>query len=360
MNALKPGHSAPGMRRTARIVLPVLAVLALVAFAGWRMLAPSERVTFSADFTKTVGLYPGSDVQVLGVPVGDVTAVTPRGDHVRVTMELDAGQRVDAATAAVIVAPTMVSDRFVQLTKPYAGGTPLADNAVIPADRTAVPVEIDQLYESLTSVGEQLGPRGINSHGALSRFLTVAAENLDGQGASFNTMIREFGKASGALNHSDRDFFDTLKNLKEFNDMLGSNDSGVKQANKQFAAVTSYLATDREDMAAAVANLGGAMSVLTKFVRENRDSLKSSVENLRQPTAVLTKQKKSIAEAVRVIPLALQNFLNAYDPSTGVMDGRGNLNELSLWTTNGLSARSTPSAPPQLLPQVDRSEGATR
>lgn len=360
MKARKENHSASAMQRSLRIIVPVLVALALVAFAGWRMLDPGTRTTFSADFTKTIGLYPGSDVQVLGVPVGEVTAVTPMGDHVRVTMELDHGQQVDAGTAAVIVAPTMVSDRFVQLTKPYDGGTALADGAVIPADRTAVPVEIDQLYRSLTSVGEQLGPDGINSHGALSRFLTVAARNLDGQGTNINTAIREFGKASGALSHSDRDFFATLENLKEFNDMLGANDAGVRHANEQFAAVTSYLAGDRQDMARAVSNLGDAMSVLTRFIRENRSHLKASIDNLRRPTALLAQQKRSLAEAVRVMPLALQNFLNAYNPATGTVDGRGNLNELSVWAKNGLSARTSAGAPPMLLPGVDRGEGGAR
>ena len=75
---------------------------------------------------------------------------TAVGDKVRVSMHLDRGQSAAADTAAVIVAPTLVSDRYVQLTKPYTSGKRLASGATI--TQTAVPVEIDKLYQSLDSI----------------------------------------------------------------------------------------------------------------------------------------------------------------------------------------------------------------
>ncbi len=337
--------------RTAAVAI-VVAMLAVAGIGLW-MVDREEPVRLSADFRETVGLYPGSDVQILGVPVGRVTKVTPRGGVVRVSMELDRGQRVGADTAAVIVAPTLVSDRFVQLTKPYAGGQALSSGTTIPMERTAVPVEIDELYASLDDLGQQLGPNGINKNGALSRFLDVAAANLDGQGTDLNTMIAEFGKATDTLADTDQDFFATLANLKEFNDMLVSNDRGVARANRQFAEVAGYLAEDREDISAAIANLGSALGILDDFIRDNRAHMTSSLESLRGPTKTLTRQQRSLEEAVRMAPVLVQNFLASYGSSTNTLDGRGNLNELTLWSGNGLSARTSPSAPPVMVPGVD-------
>ncbi len=53
-----------------------------------------------------------------------------------------------------MVAASVVSDRYVQLTPAYTSGPQLADDAVIPVSRTAVPVEVDQIYASL----DQLSP----------------------------------------------------------------------------------------------------------------------------------------------------------------------------------------------------------
>ncbi|TNC52281.1 MCE family protein [Mumia zhuanghuii] len=325
----------------------VIAALGLSGFASDRVIAAGG-TEVTALFDATIGLYPGSDVQVLGVAIGTVTAVEPDGGKVRVSMKLDRGQRVAADTSAVIIAPTLVSDRFVQLTEPYVGGAMLESGDEI--TKTAVPVEIDELYASLNDVGEKLGPEGANRNGALSELLTVAAENLKGQGADINTMFGEFSEATSTLSSSDDDLFATIANLKEFNDMLVENDTSVAQVNRQFEAVTDFLAEDRQSMAGAIASLGDSLAVLDDFIRENRGNLKTSVDKLTGPSRVLVNQQESLDEAVRTIPLALQNFLNAYNIETNTVDGRGNLNELSLWSTNGLDAKSSADAPPVLLP----------
>lgn len=345
--------------RTARrimVALLAIAVVAGVAVVVSQKVFADEPTEVEAMFESTVGLYPGSDVQILGVPVGHVTAVEPQGDVVRVTMEIDPDQDVSASTAAVIVAPTLVSDRFVQLTEPYDGGKKLESGDEIPRDRTAVPVEIDDLYRSINDLGQQLGPNGANKHGALSDLLEVASKNLDGQGRHLNTMIKEFSKATATLNDLDTDFFGTVANLKEFNDMLVANDQTVAAINKQFADVTDYLADDSDDLTAAVTNLSDALVILDDFIRDNRGNLKKSVKQLTGPTKVLVKQKKSLEESVRLIPLVLQNFVKAYDPKTNTLSGRGNLNELTLWSKNGLNARTSSSAPPNLLPGVEEGQ----
>lgn len=334
----------------AFIGLGLVAVLVVGGLSAWKYDTDRQGTQIEAMFDSTIGLYPGSDVEVLGVPVGTVTAVVPKGDKVKVSMRLDRGQEVDADTGAVIVAPTLVSDRFVQLTKPYDGSAKLPSGAVLSGDKVAVPVEIDQLYASLKDIGDKLGPNGANAHGALSELLDVAAKNLDGQGSKLNRMVTEFSKATGTLAGSDKDLFATVANLKEFNDMLVANDRGVADVNQQFASVASYLAADRHDLADAVTNLGDALAIVDDFIRDNRDNLKTSVDNLLGPTKVLVDQKESLAESVRAIPLVLQNFLNAYNPENNTLDGRGNLNELTIWSKNGLSGQTSAAAPPVLLP----------
>lgn len=331
------------------VVVGAIAVLLVTGLTGFRLLRGGG-TTFSALFNTTVGLYKGSAVEVLGVSVGTVTAVKPEGSKVRVTMRLDRGRSVAADTGAVIVAPTLVSDRYVQLTKPYTSGAKLREGATI--TQTATPVEIDQLYNSLDSIMKDLGPDGANKNGALSRLLQVAAANLQGNGKDINTMIGEFGKATGTLADSGDDLFATIGNLEAINKTLADHNTSVAGVNRQFAQVTQYLAQDRDDMAAAVANLGDAMADLDDFINNNRDQLKTSVQKLVGPTQVLVKEKKSLKEAVRTMPLALQDFLSAYDVNSNTIEGRGDLNELSLWSKDGLSARTSTNAPPTLLPGV--------
>src|SRR6478609_8540447 len=140
-----------------RLVMVLVVGLVVTAVVGGRVMLRTDPVRITALFDSTVGLYAGSDVQMLGVPVGKVTKVSAEGDSVRVSMELDPDQPVAADTKAVIIAPTMVSDRFVQLTEPWvksSGEPTLRSGAVLKRDRTAVPVEIDDLYAGLKDMSD--------------------------------------------------------------------------------------------------------------------------------------------------------------------------------------------------------------
>jgi phospholipid/cholesterol/gamma-HCH transport system substrate-binding protein len=345
-----------------RLVLGLVVGLLVASAWGAASLVRQEPVRFTALFDSTIGLYPGSEVQMLGVPVGTVTAVEPDGPHVRVSMELDPDHAVEADTGAVVIAPTMVSDRFVQLTSPWVegDGEQLESGAEIGPERTAVPVEIDDIYGSVQEMVEAMGPRGANRNGALSELLETGAENLDGQGESMGVMFREFGKASATLSGIDENFFATIENLDDLNKMLVANDDAVGTVNQQFADVAGYLAQDRDEIGRAAKNLSAAMAILDDFIRDNREHLKKSVDNLVPTARTLKEQRKSLEEMIRIAPLALHNLLEIYDPRRNLLVGRGNVNEVTLWTVDGLNARSSADAPPTLVPGAGSDQEAGR
>ncbi len=114
----------------------------------------------TAYFDKSVGIYEGSDVRVLGVKVGSVDGVEPQGDQVKVDMRVDRGVDIPADAKAAQVTPSVVSDRYIQLAPAYTGGEKMASGAVISRDRTATPVEVDQLYASIEELSTALGRTG--------------------------------------------------------------------------------------------------------------------------------------------------------------------------------------------------------
>ena len=74
-----------------RVLAAVLAgVLLAAASTSSSCATTTETKTVTAHFPRAVSIYVGSDVRILGVNVGRVTAVTPEGNSVRVDMEYDA------------------------------------------------------------------------------------------------------------------------------------------------------------------------------------------------------------------------------------------------------------------------------
>ncbi|MGN6751798.1 MAG: MCE family protein [Intrasporangium sp.] len=306
----------------ARLVTGLVVVgLVAAAFVVWPR---TSQTTVSADFVRAVGLYPGSDVRILGVRVGQVDSVVPQGDHVHVTFSFDDAHRVPATARAAIVAPSLVSDRYVQLLPVYSGGPALAAGARIPLDRTAVPVELDRISQSLDDLMVALGPDGANKDGALNRLLQTAAANLDGNGDRLHSTVHDLSTALTTLSGSKEDLFGTVKNLQSFTSMLASNNDQVRRLNSDLATVAVQLSEERENLKLALKNLGVATNEVSSFVKDNRALLKTDVARAVAVTETLAKNRDALSEVLDNAPVALSNLQNAYHPQTGTLDTRNN------------------------------------
>jgi phospholipid/cholesterol/gamma-HCH transport system substrate-binding protein len=309
----------------------LVAVIAVLVASGLYLVLQGPTRMVTAYFTSATGVFEDNSVRVLGVPVGDIVSIHPEGTRVRVEMRIDDPElKLPADAKAIVVSPSLVTGRYVQLAPTWSGGPELQDGAVIPVERTAVPLGVDDLARTADQLARALGPDGVNSEGALSNALDVGAANLDGNGRALNDTIRNLGELSGTLADSREDLFGTVRELQSFTSMLAANDDEVREFNKRLADVAGFLADERGDLATAVRELSIALGEVADFVRDNRELVKSNVDRLTDVTEVVVDQRKALAEVLDVAPTALGNLSLAYNGSSGTLDTRANLNELSM------------------------------
>jgi virulence factor Mce-like protein len=300
------------------------AAVVLLAAVGWTVLRPATQYRVTAYFGQTVGLYSGSDVRILGIPVGTITEVTSLGDRVRVEMLIDDDYDIPADAEAIVLAPSLVSDRYVQFAPVYDGGPTMEDGDDVPLDRTATPVELDQVYAALDELSAALGPTGANRNGALSDLIDVGAANLDGNGKALNRTLAGFSQAVETLAANREDLFSSMDNLQTFTSALATIDAQVGQFNDNMADVMDLLATERQDLAEAITLLSQALEDVAGFVRANRDLVTTNVDRLADVTLALVQQRSALAEVLDVAPAALGNLARAYNPDYGTLDTRDN------------------------------------
>ena len=316
------------MTMLRKLIVPGI-VLALVVAAALTLFRGEDRKTLTAHFPRTISIYEGSDVRVLGVPIGQVDKVTPSGTDVVVTMSYDAGTEIPADAKAVIIAPSIVGDRFVQLTPTFEKGDDLlADGAELDQDRTAVPLELDQIYSSVDDLTVALGPTGANKNGALSDLLESTAKNFGGQGAQFHQTILDFSKLSATLDDNKEELFGSAAELEGFIGTLAENDQTVRDFNQSLADVSTMLSGERTELAASLKNLAVAMTQVSSFVRDNREILGRNISGLNRVSKVLVKQRQSLDEILRDAPVALNNLYLTYNPQSGTLDTRANQGQL--------------------------------
>lgn len=316
-------------RRRLRYTALLAVIAVLVAGGVYLVMQPPGRAV-TAYFTSAEAVFEDNAVRVLGVEVGRITNVVPEGTQVRVEMRLDDDDLTLPADArAVVISPSLVTGRYVQLTPTYSGGPELADGAVIPVTRTAVPLGVDDLTRTASELSRALGPKGVNADGALSDVLDVGAANLDGNGQMINNTIRNLGELSGTLAGSREELFGTVTELQAFVSTIAANDAEVREFNIRLADVAGFLADERNNLAAALQDLSIALDDVAGFVRDNREILASNVDRLTEVTEVLVRQKKALAETLDVGPAALGNLANTYNAASGTLDTRADINELT-------------------------------
>ena len=317
-----------GLARILGIVLALALVVGLVLL----FLPGNGSKTLVAEFPRAVSLYEGSDVKILGIKVGSVDTVTPAGTKVIVKMTYDDKYKVPSDAKAVLISPSIVGDRFIQLTPVYKGGGVMADNARLGQDRTATPLELDQIYGSLNDLSIALGPQGVNKPdadgvGALTRLLDSTARNFGGQGVKFNETLQNLGKFTKTLANNKDELFGTAEELEVFVKTLSDNDTTVRQFNDSLSAAADLLAGEREDLAAALRNLGTAMVKVRGFVKDNKDLLAKNIRGLNKFAKVIVKQRAALDETLKDAPDALNNLSLAYNPRIGTLDTRDNIGE---------------------------------
>lgn len=317
--------------RNRRMLLAVVLVLILIggSVATIRALGATSKTTVVAYFENSNGVYEGDDVMILGVPVGRIDKIEPQPLRAKITLSIENEYKVPSDAKAVIITPTLVTARAIQLTPAYTGGPTLRGGDVIPQDRTLVPVEFDDLREQLQKLAQALQPTQPGGVSTLGAFVNTAADNLRGQGAKIRETLIQVSQVFSALGDHSDDIFGTVKNLATLVKALQSSTDLMRQLNQNLASVTTLLANDPNEVANAVKDLNEVVDDARTFIADNRGSIGTTSDELASITKALVDSLYDVKQALHVAPTALQNFVNIYEPANGAFTGALALNNFA-------------------------------
>jgi phospholipid/cholesterol/gamma-HCH transport system substrate-binding protein len=316
------------MAASRKWLVPAVAGVLVVALIGGGFLAVRALLlaptTITAFFPTATAIYPGDDVRVSGVKVGTIDSIEPQGTQTKMTITVDHGVPVPADAKAVIVAQNLVAARYLQLTPAYRsseGGPKMADGAVIPLERTGVPVEWDEVKRQLERLATDLGPTSDVSTTSVGRFIDSAATALAGNGEKLRQTLAELSGVSRILADGSGDFVGIIKNLQIFVTALkGSNDQ-IMAFNDRLATLSSVLDGSKSDLDGALTNLSVAIGEVKRFVAGTRNQTAEQLQGLAQVTQTLVDVKDDFEQVLHVTPNAFANAYNIFDPDIGAVRG---------------------------------------
>ena len=309
------------MTARQRLAIALAVVLAGVLVAGAVLVIRDvffRPKTITAYFTTATAIYPGDEVRVSGIKVGTITSIEPQGTQARLVMNVDRDVPIPADAKAVIVAQNLVASRYVQLAPAYrSSGPTMRDGAVIPVERTAVPVEWDEVKAQLMRLATDLGPTSEVSTTSVGRFIDSAANALQGNGDKLRQTIAELSGVGRILANGSGNIVDIIKNLQTFVTALRDSNSQIVSFQNRLATLTSVLDESRSDLDAALKDLSFAVGEVRRFIAGSRDQTAEAIQRLANVTQNLVDHQRDLEQVLHISPTAFANAYNVYNPDTG-------------------------------------------
>ena len=317
--------------RAPRVLLAAALAVILVAgfLAAARLGGAASRITVVGYFDNSTGLYVGDDVRIRGVSVGKITKIQPEPLRTRITFWFDRRHNVPAEANAVILSPQLVTGRAIQLTPPYRGGETMNNGTVIPQDRTAVPVEWDDVRTQLERLTEMLQPATLGGVSTLGALINSAAGNLSGQGTAIRDTIVKLSQTISVLNEHSTDVFGTVKNLSTLVSGLRDSSDLLAQLNINLAGVSALLADDPNKVARAVGDLNDVIGDVRGFVAETREPIGVASDTLRSVSDAVIGSLDDLEQTLHIAPNVAANFNNIYEPANGSLTGALQINNFA-------------------------------
>jgi len=316
-----------------KLMVAVTAALVLVLAGGIiaaiRVSDSVGRTHLTAYFSTATGIFSGDDVRILGVRVGEIDKIEAQPQKVKITFWVDGRYKVPAEAKAAILSPSLVSARAIQLVPAYDGGPTLNNGGVIPQERTAVPVEWDDLRQQLSKLAQTLQPTQPGGVSTLGAYVNTAADNLRGQGPDIHETIQKLATAFSALGDHSDDIFSTIRDLSLVVSALQDSEELMRALNQNLAGTTALLTNHINEVGQAISDINAVAADISRFTAQNREPIGTATDKLASISSALHDSLGDIEQTLHIAPTELSNFVNIYPPAVGGFAGAFSLNNFA-------------------------------
>lgn len=310
------------MRTKVLAIGAVLLVVAVVSAAVlWNVTKEQlGTVKLTAQFDNAAGLYENNTVAVLGMPVGEVTKITPKGGYVEVEFTVDKDVQVPADAQAVTISNSILTDRQIELTPPYRGGPTLSNGDTIGLNRTKTPVEFARVLDVLDKLSVSLRGDG-HGNGPVADLVNASAAIADGNGQQMKDSL---GELSAALRLSadggevTRDQLTTIiRNVSSLLDAAAANDATLREFGSNVNVLSQVIADEDLGSGTTGKKLNEVLVQTGEVLEANRDNIKGIVDNANTVSGTTVEHQRNLAEFLDLAPMTLDNIYNIIDQRNG-------------------------------------------
>ncbi len=274
--------------------------------------AINQPYKLKADFESAVGLLPGSEVDYLGVTYGTVSSVERIPGGVRITMKMDNGKKVPADASANIFRKSALGEQYIEFDPPpgYSSGGPyLQKDALVPLERTTVPLEFSELLRSASRLVSAIPPDAVNT------LVHEAAVGVNGRQDSFRELADAGDRLSQMLVQRTAALDRLATNNTRLTHVFTEHSPELSASLRDLRLVADSLKNARGDTTVLLQRGAQLLGTAADIVAKHKADLDCDLKTLELVTDVTTTQHNlaGLQTVLTASPVAFDQLWDATD-----------------------------------------------
>jgi phospholipid/cholesterol/gamma-HCH transport system substrate-binding protein len=307
--------------RRTKLQLLAFAVVAVLGmsylgfkYVGLDRLILGSGYDVAADFSDSGGIFVNAEVTYRGVSVGRVTDMQLVDDGVRVILTIDPGAGdIPADTEALVATRSAVGEQYVILRPDDDKGPFLKDGSVIPQDKTAIPVPVEQLLLNIDQLVGSLDQENLRI------VVDELGQAFAGAGDDLGRLI---DNGNLLLARAEESLPQTLRLITDGQTVLDTqvdSRTAIQQWAADLRQVTDTLVDIDPDLRSLVVNAPDAGAALQQLVEDAGPGLGSLVRNLDILNKVTIPRLDGVEQMLVTYPDVVSGGFTVVRNDSGVM-----------------------------------------
>jgi phospholipid/cholesterol/gamma-HCH transport system substrate-binding protein len=265
---------------------------------------PSATVGYHAVFSDVTGVTVGSDVDIAGVRVGQVTSLSVYHRNLAlVGFSVQAGRQLPASTTATIRYLNLVGQRYIELGQ---GTGPvdriLQPGGTIPLSHTTPALNLTELFDGFQPLFQALSPGDVN------RLSADIIDVFQGESPNITALVAEVGSLSSALATRDKVIDDVIDNLNSVITTISSRDTALRNLISSLQELVSGLAANRQPIGEAISAIGSLTSATAGLLQVGRPPLKDDITQLQRLATTLADNSPTVNTFLQDLPAKMADI----------------------------------------------------
>jgi phospholipid/cholesterol/gamma-HCH transport system substrate-binding protein len=262
----------------------------------------SSRHTLDAQLSDVTGLATGDEVNIAGVPIGQVSSISVQHGHALIALSVNNTVTLRRSTDVGMRWHNVIGQKEIELF-PGPSGPVLQPGATIPLSHDVTDGSVDAFLNSLGPVLSAINPTEANE------FVENVSGALEGDTAQINQLINSGAAVSNTVEALDTQVGQIIGNLDQVLTALASRSGDIDSLVTNLQTVSSALASKNTLLDGVVGNLSQVATDLAGLIGNNHTTIISTIDNLQAVAADVQNNQQNLAASLSTLGEGLAPYI---------------------------------------------------